>query len=287
MLRLHLPFVLFSAIAPAFSQSFAGDWRGRVEVPGAPLAVVVHLTESDALLRASIDIPAQGADAMPIVGFVKNGDALTFAIEDVPGEPTFRGQLAADSGTFVGTFTQAGHELKFSLARAGALAAASKARFDDLQGWLDETRAMFDAPGVAVAVIEGERLATTLVSGQCDEGAHLPVIADTLFAIGSSTKAFTTCLLAMLVDDGVLDWDKPVRTWLPDFALADAEIGERLTPRDLVTHRSGMPRHDPVWYGATFERAEMVHRLRYLPLNHDLRTDFQYNNLMFLTAGYQ
>jgi CubicO group peptidase (beta-lactamase class C family) len=77
-----------------------------------------------------------------------------------------------------------------------------------------------------------------------------------------------------------------VRRWLPEFALADAPLGERLTPRDLVTHRSGMPRHDLVWYGATFERAAMVQRLRHLPMNHDLRTDFQYNNLMFLTAGH-
>ena len=283
MRRTFLAFVpfLLATLTPLAAQ--AGDWRGNIAVPGSPLAVVVHLREDAGALTGTIDIPDQQATALPLTGFERDGSKLTFGIEGVPGKPTFRGELAADGATFAGNFTQGGQQMAFSLRRDGSEPAL---RFDTLQGWLDETRVMLDAPGVAIAIVDPARRVTTLVSGMRDPARQLPVTADTLFAIGSSTKAFTTCLMAMLVDDGKLAWDRPVRRWLPDFALADAAIGERLTPRDLVTHRSGMPRHDLVWYGATFERAAMVRRLRHLPLNHDLRTDFQYNNLMYLTAGH-
>jgi CubicO group peptidase (beta-lactamase class C family) len=271
---------------PLLAQSFAGDWRGSIAVPGAPLAVTVHLTEASGTLVGTIDIPAQGAEALPLERLRAEAAKIEFTIADTPGAPTFRGERDASGDKIAGTFTQAGQRLKFELVRAAAAAAATAGKFDGLQQWLDETRTMFEVPGIAVAIVEGERVLATLQSGQRDVAADQPVTADTLFAIGSSTKAFTTCLLAMLVDDGRLEWDAPVRRWLPDFALADAAVGERLTPRDLVTHRSGMPRHDLVWYGASFARADMVRRLRHLPLNHDLRSDFQYNNLMYLCAGH-
>ncbi len=90
----------------------------------------------------------------------------------------------------------------------------------------------------------------------------------------------------MLVDQGKLDWDKPVRDYLPDFQLMDQFATERMTPRDLVTHRSGLPRHDRMWLNSPFTRQEIYERLRYLEPNKDFRTTFQYQNLMFLTAGY-
>jgi CubicO group peptidase (beta-lactamase class C family) len=277
-----VPFLL-AALTPLAAQAVAGDWRGNITIPGSPLAVVVHLSEANGSLAGTIDIPAQEATGLQLAAFERDGQKLAFRIEGVPGKATFRGELSADGTTFAGTFTQAGQQLPFSLRRDGA---EPVVRFDELQGWLDETRTLLEAPGVAVAIVDPTRKVTTLVSGLRDPARQAPVTADTLFAIGSSTKAFTTCLMAMLVDDGKLAWDEPVRRWLPDFALADATIGARLTPRDLVTHRSGMPRHDLVWYGATFDRAAMVKRLRHLPLNHDLRSEFQYNNLMYLTAGH-
>lgn len=268
------------------AQSFAGDWRGEVRVPGSPLEVQIALVERDGTWSGTIDIPAQEAKALPLAKFVAKDGTLQFVIADVPGNPTFAGTLDAAGDVFSGSFTQGSAKLVFSLQRAAAAAANEAARFLAVPAWLDETRAMFYVPGCAAIVVKRGAVAGTFVSGLRDVGNDLPVTPDTLFAIGSSTKAFTTCLLALLVDDGALEWDAPVRRWLPDFALADAPLGERITPRDLVTHRSGMPRHDLVWYGATFERADMVRRLQHLPLNHDLRTDFQYNNLMFLAAGH-
>lgn len=275
---------LFAFVAPAVAQSLTGDWPGHIALPGQELGVVVHLVDEPAGLRGTIDIPAQDAEALPLQGCRRDGPKLEFAIAGVPGKPTFRGELAGD--TIAGTFAQDGQSFPFTLARAAAAAAKQQQALADVPAWLDATRAMFDVPGCAAVVVKGGEIVATFASGHRDVDRKEAVDADTLFAIGSSTKAFTTALLAMLVDDGKLDWDQPVRRWLPEFALADPVAGERMTPRDLVTHRSGMPRHDLVWYGASFDRAEMVARLRHLPLNHDLRTDFQYNNLMYLTAGH-
>jgi CubicO group peptidase (beta-lactamase class C family) len=88
------------------------------------------------------------------------------------------------------------------------------------------------------------------------------------------------------VDEGKLDWDTPVRHYLPSFKLYDSVVSERLTPRDLVTHRSGLPRHDLVWFNSPYSREELVRRLQYLEPNKDFRSVWQYQNLMYMTAGY-
>jgi len=145
----------------------------------------------------------------------------------------------------------------------------------------------FNVPGAALAIVSGGELVFAEGFGFRDLEAQRPMTPDSLFAIGSTTKAMTVTLLGMLVDEGRLDWDRPLRRYLPDFRLSDATISERLTPRDLVTHRSGLPRHDLLWYNNNEgTRAEMVERLAYLELSADLRQRFQYNNLMFMTAGH-
>ena len=108
-----------------------------------------------------------------------------------------------------------------------------------------------------------------------------------MFAIGSASKAFTTFAMGRLVDEGKLEWDEPVASYLADFKLYDEYATAHLTPRDMVCHRSGLPRHDLAWYNnEDVTRGELVRRLRYLEPNEDLRAKWQYNNLMFLTAGY-
>lgn len=92
--------------------------------------------------------------------------------------------------------------------------------------------------------------------------------------------------IAILAERGRLDWDKPVSNYLPAFKLYDSYATEHITPRDLVTHRSGLPRHDAMWYKSPFTRREIFERLQYLKPTHELRTVFQYQNLMYMTAGY-
>lgn len=274
------------AAPPLAAQSAAGRWEGAIEVPNQPLAIVVTLQQAaDLTWSGSIDIPAQNARALPLTLLAIHDTIANFAIADVPGDPLFLGQYDPKADTITGHFTQHGAVHPFRLRRASTAADAARllAGFD---GWLDATRTAWEVPGIAVAVVQGDRLVHTAVAGTRVVGGTEPVGADTLFAIGSSTKAFTCLLLGTLVDEGRLAWDEPVRTWLPTFRLADEAIAAALTPRDLVTHRSGLPRHDLLWYNADFTRADLVTRLRHLPLNRGLRAEFQYNNLLYLAAGH-
>jgi len=144
----------------------------------------------------------------------------------------------------------------------------------------------WEVPGMAVGIFKDGQIILAEGFGYRNAEKKLPVTPDTIFAIGSSSKAFTTMDLGILVDEGKVDWDKPVRTYLPEFKLKDEIATERMTVRDLVCHRSGLPRHDMLWYGSALSRKDIVDRLRYLDFSADIRETFQYNNLMFLTAGY-
>lgn len=144
----------------------------------------------------------------------------------------------------------------------------------------------WEVPGAGVAVVQGTDVLFARGFGLRDVERNLTVDEGTLFPIASCTKAFTTASMSVLVDEGRLDWDTPVREYLPWFTLRDPVVSERITPRDLVTHRSGLPRHDLVWYGRRAAREELVRRMRHLEPSKDLRTTYQYNNLMYTAAGY-
>ena len=140
-------------------------------------------------------------------------------------------------------------------------------------------------PGLALAVIANDEVVAARGYGYADIAQKRPVTPDTTFAIGSCTKAFTTTALAMLVERGALDWDRPVRDYLPGFRLFDEVAGARVTARDLACHRTGLPSHDPVWYRAGASRHEIVKRRAYLAPSRDFLSAYQYNNLMYIAAG--
>jgi len=164
--------------------------------------------------------------------------------------------------------------------------AAEKPGLDGFDAFADQMLKDWKCVGMSVAVIQDGKVILSKGYGFRDLKNRKPVTPKTLFAIGSSTKSFTVSSLGVLADQGNLDWDKPVREYLPDFRLMDQFATERMTPRDLVTHRSGLPRHDLMWYDSPLTRQEIFTRLRYLEPSKDFRTTFQYQNLMFMTAGY-
>jgi CubicO group peptidase (beta-lactamase class C family) len=141
-------------------------------------------------------------------------------------------------------------------------------------------------PGLVLAVVKGDEVIFSQGFGTRDRAGGFAVTPHTLFPIASCTKAFTTTALAILVDEQRLDWDTPVKHYVPTFKLYDSLASERITPRDLVTHRSGLPRHDLVWYNSPCNRQELVERLQYLEPNQDFRAVGQYQNLMYMAAGY-
>ena len=158
--------------------------------------------------------------------------------------------------------------------------------FEGFDSFAQQVLTDWKCAGFAVAVIQDGNVIYSKGFGLRDIKNNQPVTPKTLFAIGSSTKSFTVTSLGVLVDQGKIEWDKPVKDYLPDFKMMDQFATDRMTPRDLVTHRSGLPRHDRMWLNSPFTRQEIFERLRYLEPNKDFRTTFQYQNLMFMTAGY-
>jgi CubicO group peptidase (beta-lactamase class C family) len=157
----------------------------------------------------------------------------------------------------------------------------------DIEQFVIEQLAAWEVPGCAVAAVKDGRVVLTAGWGRRDVDLDLPVTAQTLFAIGSVTKSFTAATVGALVDDGLLEWQRPLRDYVPDLRLHDPVVAERLTVVDLLSHRSGLPGHDLAWLGhPDLTRAEIVRRLRFLPLSRDLREMYQYCNLGYLLAGH-
>jgi CubicO group peptidase (beta-lactamase class C family) len=158
---------------------------------------------------------------------------------------------------------------------------------ESVERFVVEQLAAWEVPGCAVVVVRDGRVELARGWGLRDREAGLPVTEDTQFAIGSVTKAFTATTVGALVDEGLLDWERPLRDYVPGVRLHDPFVSDRLTITDLLSHRSGLPRHDLTWLGQPGRsRAEIVRALRFLPLSKDLRQQFQYCNLGYLAAGY-
>jgi len=150
----------------------------------------------------------------------------------------------------------------------------------------DEVMVRWGVPGMSVAVVRSDEVVFSGGFGVTRLGGDEIVTADTVFGVGSVTKPITALSVALLVDEGKLAWDEPVRTWLPDFRLQDLYASLHATPRDLLAHRTGLPRHDLVWYGSGNSRAELIELLPYLAFRHELRAQFEYTNLLYAVAGF-
>lgn len=170
----------------------------------------------------------------------------------------------------------------FSLAVTAAAQPAPLAGFDEyaLQAMKD-----WEVPGMAIAVVKDDKIVFAKGYGVKKIGETAPVDDRTIFAIGSSSKAFTAATLAILVDEGKVKWDDPVSLHLPDFQLFDPYVSRELRVRDLLTHRSGLERGDLLWYGTANSREEILRRTRFLRPTWSLRSQFGYQNLMYLAAG--
>jgi len=154
--------------------------------------------------------------------------------------------------------------------------------FDD---YVNKAMRDWEVPGIAIAVVKDDKVVFTKGYGVKKLGDPAPVDERTLFAIGSSSKAFTAASIAMLVDEGKLKWDDPATKYLPGFEMFDPYVTRELTVRDLLAHRSGLERGDLLWYGSELSRDDILRRTRYLKPTWGLRSNFGYQNLMFLAAG--
>lgn len=152
--------------------------------------------------------------------------------------------------------------------------------------YIESAMKSWNCPGVALAIIRGDKVVHQKAYGFRDLEAQLPLTIDTRFALASVTKSFTAMSLALLVDEGKLEWDKPVRHYMPEFILHDPYVTEHITVRDMLSHRTGLPRHDFAAWRLDITLAEFIERMRYLKLSTSFREKFQYNNLMYYASAY-
>lgn len=144
----------------------------------------------------------------------------------------------------------------------------------------------WQVPGAALAIVKGDEVVFEKGFGVRELGASQPVTIDTLFPIASCSKAFTATAIAMLVDEGKIAWDDPVRKHVEFFHLADPLADAYVTLRDLLCHRTGLSRHDWLWIQSSLSRETLIRKLALVPATHSFRSTYQYQNIMYATAGY-
>ncbi|MCI0664212.1 MAG: beta-lactamase family protein [Acidobacteria bacterium] len=164
-------------------------------------------------------------------------------------------------------------------------AAAQVAPLEGFDDYVNKAIKDWEVPGIAIAIVKDDKIVLAKGYGLRELGKSAPVDERTIFAIGSSSKAFTAAALAMLVDEGKIKWDDPVTKYLPGFELYDPYAAKEMTVRDLLCHRSGLVRVDLMWYGSAYSRDELLRRTRYLKPSWSFRSQFGYQNLMYLAAG--
>ena len=161
--------------------------------------------------------------------------------------------------------------------------------FKKLQGfdkYMEKILKDWNAPGIGVGIVVDDKLVFAKGYGYRDYGKKLPFTATTLCPIASNSKLFTTVAAGLLVEEGKLTWDKPVRESVPSVRFFNDELNNTVTLRDMLAHRTGITRHDMIWYKADFTRQELYERLKFLEPKEPLRVTFLYNNMMYAAAGY-
>ena len=163
-------------------------------------------------------------------------------------------------------------------------AGASQQPLEGLDRYIEKMRADWKNIGVAVAVVKGNEVIYAKGFGDREFGKPAKVNADTLFEIGSATKAFTAAALGILVDEGKLRWDDPVTKYLPGFELQDPWLNRHLTIRDAVAHRTGIG-ENLYPFLTVMDKAEAIRQLAYVTAQAEFRDSFRYNNLMYGVLG--
>ncbi|MHB1328495.1 MAG: serine hydrolase domain-containing protein, partial [Gemmatimonadales bacterium] len=168
---------------------------------------------------------------------------------------------------------------------AAAQRAVTRAPLEGFDQYVTNAIRELEHAGIAIAVVKNDSIVYAKGFGVREIGKPAPVDANTIFAIGSSTKAFAGLSVAMMVDEGKMSWDEPVATYLPGFRLYDPYVSQEITMRDALTHRSGLARTDLVWISGQFSSEELIRRLRFVKPAGPFRQQYGYQNLMYLAAG--
>jgi CubicO group peptidase (beta-lactamase class C family) len=158
-------------------------------------------------------------------------------------------------------------------------------KFSLIDRFIDSFMKTWNIPGLALGIVYKDQLIYAKGYGYRDLENKLPVDARTIFPIASNTKLFTTTAACMLVDEGKLSLDKPVRSYLPSLNFSNDELNARVTLRDMLSHRTGLPRYDAIWLASPYTRKDVVAKVALMKPQLGFREGYIYNNVMFATAG--
>jgi CubicO group peptidase (beta-lactamase class C family) len=170
--------------------------------------------------------------------------------------------------------------------RVSAQQSSIDARLNGFDAYMATVLEEWNVPGIGVGVVVKDKLVFAKGYGYRDYGKKVPYTPTTAQPIASNTKLFTAVAAGLLVDEGKLDWDKPIRDYVPSARFYNDDLNRTVTMRDMLSHRSGITRHDLIWYKSDFTQKQLFERLRYLEPNEPPRTTFLYNNMMYSGAGY-
>ena len=159
-------------------------------------------------------------------------------------------------------------------------------KLDGFEAYMSKVLKDWNTAGIGVGVVVNDKLVFAKGYGYRDYEKKLPFTPATVCPIASNTKLFTAVAAGMLVEDGKLSWDKPIRDSVPTIRFNNDQLNNTVTLRDMLSHRTGVTRHDTIWYKSDFTRKELFDRLKYLEPQEPMREAFLYNNLMFAAAGY-
>ena len=160
-----------------------------------------------------------------------------------------------------------------------------EARLKGFDAYMEQVMKDWNAPGIGIGIVMGDKLVFAKGYGYRDYAKKLPYTITTTQPIASNSKLFTAVAVGLLVEDGKLRWDEPIKQFVPSIRFYNDELDRSVTIRDMLSHRTGVTRHDAIWYKSTFTRRELWDRLRYLEPTAPIRTKFLYNNLMYTAAG--
>jgi CubicO group peptidase (beta-lactamase class C family) len=167
----------------------------------------------------------------------------------------------------------------------GSPAATPSGLSPEVDAYLQKALADWQIPGMAVAVVRSDRVVFAKGYGVRELGRPEPVDEHTVFDAASLTKSFTGTLAAVLVQEGKLAWDDPVRKHLPALRFPDPYLDEHVTVRDLLAHRTGLHPANMMWVLTDVDRAEVLRRARCLPATAGFRAGMVYSNVGYSIAG--
>lgn len=144
----------------------------------------------------------------------------------------------------------------------------------------------WNCPGAGVAIVYKNQVVYSQGFGYRDYGNKRPITEKTLFQIASNTKLFTTIAAGMLVEEDLLTWDEPIKESVAEIEFYNESLNNQITLRDMLGHKTGVPRYDMIWFQSDFSRKELFDRLKYLKPTMPIRHSFMYNNLMYSAVGY-